>query len=131
MDRKFVTKFVAYWIVNSIILGLANAFFPTSFVLGNAFMVIPTAAIFSGFLLTTLLFLAKGLAKGGNLAKKGRLFMFLFYWGSAAFGIWLVARIAPISGFGIARFTWAIAAGFVVSLTNWLLRQAFKGMKLL
>lgn len=131
MDKKFVIKFVVYWIVNSIILGLANAFFPTNFVLGNAYLAIPVAVIFSGFLLTTLLFLAKGLARGGNLVKRERIFMFLFYWGSAAFGVWLVARIAPISGFGISRFTWAIAAGFVVSLANWLLRQAFKGMKIL
>lgn len=130
MDKKFATRFVAYWIVNSIILGLATAFFPKSFTLGNAFLSVPLAAIFSGFLLTVLLLLAKGLAKGGNLKTKGKLFMFSYYWGSAAFGIWLVARIATISGFGIARFTWAIIAGFVVSLANWLLRQALKGMKL-
>lgn len=130
MDKKFVMRFVGFWMVNSLVLALANSFFVSAFVLGNAYLSAPAAAVFSGFLLTILLLLAKGLAKTGNFTKKGRVFMFLYYWGASSFAIWLVARVANVSGFGIFRFTWAIGCGIVVAFSNWLLRQAYKGMKL-
>lgn len=131
MDKKFAVKFVGYWIVNSVILGLANAFFPANFVLGNAFLNVPVAAVFSGFLLTVLLSMAKGLARTMKHSKNSRIIMFAFYWGAASFGVWIVARIALISGFGISNFAWAIVAGMIVSFANWLMRQAYKGMELI
>src|SRR3989344_5322381 len=121
MDRKFIVRFVAFWSINSIVLALANSFFPGSFALGNAFLSIPMAVVFSGFLLTILLLVAKGLAKSRELTIKGRFFMFLYYWVAASGAIWLIARVAHVSGFGIARFTWAIGCGFAVAFSNWLL----------
>jgi hypothetical protein len=130
MDRKFTTKFAGYWVVNTLVLSLANTFFPDALELGNAYLSTPAAAVFSGFLLTTLLLLARGLSKTRSFAVKGRVIMFLYYWAAGSAGIWVVARIANVSGFGIVRFTWAIGCGFAVSLSNWLLRQAYKGMRL-
>ena len=130
MDKKFIIRFITYWTVNALILALANSFFPADFIFGNAYLNLPAAVIFSGFLLTVILWLAKGLAKTLSLTKKGRYFMFAYYWGSASFGVWLVARVAPVSGFGLTRFTWALGCGVAVALTNWLLRQALKGIKL-
>jgi hypothetical protein len=130
MDKKFIVRFVSYWIVNTIIISFANTFFPNAFELGNANLSIPVAGIFSGFLLTIVLLIARGLARSGKLLVRGRVFMFLYYWGSASIGIWLVARVAGLSGFGIARFTWAIGVGFATAFIHWVLRQAFKGMKL-
>jgi hypothetical protein len=130
VDKKFTMKFLGYWVVNTLVLALANTFFPEAFELGNMYLSTPMAAILSGFLLTALLFLAKGLARSKYFTVKGRAIMFIYYWLAASAGIWVVARIATVSGFGIVRFTWAIGAGFAVSLSNWLLRQAYKGMKL-
>lgn len=130
MDKKFLVRFIGFWVVNSLILALANTFFPGSSQLGNAFLNTPAAAIFSGFLLTVLLLLAKGLAKSANLTKNGRGIMFLYYAGAASFATWLVARVAVVSGFGIVKFTWAFVIGVTISVANWLLRQAYKGMKL-
>lgn len=129
MDKKFGVKFTGYWVVNFLVLSLANSFFPDAFELGNAELCVPTAAIFSGFLLTTLLFLARGLARTKYIKVNGRVNMFVYYWAAGSAGIWIIARIADVSGFGISRFIWAIGAGFVVSLTNWVLRQAYKGME--
>jgi hypothetical protein len=66
MDKKFVIKFVGYWVVNTIVLSLANTFFPAAFELGNAYLNTPVAGLFSGLLLTILLFMAKGLARSKN-----------------------------------------------------------------
>jgi hypothetical protein len=130
MDTKFFVKFVGYWVVNTLVLALANSLFMGKFELGNAYINAPEAAVFSGFLLTTLMLLAKGLARSKMFKVSGRYLMFVYYWGAASAGVWVVARVANISGFGIARFTWAIAAGFAISLSNWVLRQAFKGIKM-
>lgn len=130
MDKKFAFKFVGYWVVNSLVLALANSFFLNTVVLGNAYLGTPAAAVFAGFLITVLLLMAKGLARTKLFMIKGRLMMFVYYWGAAAAATWLTARIANVSGFGIARFTWAIGIGLAVALSNWLLRQVFKGMKM-
>jgi len=131
MDKKFAIRFLGFWIINTIILTLANTIFPGAFELGNAYLNLPTAGIFSGFLITALLLIARGLARTKDLPKKGRIVMFIYYWGSASLSVWLIARVASLSGFGIARYTWAIGTGFALSLTHWLLRQAFKGVKML
>lgn len=130
MNKKFLLRFISYWISNTLVLSLANSLYPDFFELGNANLNSTLAAVFSGFLLTVLLFLARGLARTQELPKKGRFVMFVYYWLAGSAGIWLIARIATVSGFGIARYTWAIAAGFATALSHWILRQALKGMKM-
>lgn len=130
MDKKFIVKFVGYWIVNTIVLSLANTFFPDALEMGNEYLSLPMSAVISGFLLTALLLLAKGLAKTRNVQTKGRYIMFLYYSFSASLAIWLIARLASLSGFGIVKYTWAIGAGVAVAFFNWLLRRVFKGLKM-
>ena len=130
MNKKFSLRFVVYWIINGLILSLANSFFPHAFEMGNANLNIFTAVIVSSLLLTALLLLARGVARKLNLTGKGRYLMFLYYWGASSVSIWVVARIAFFSGFGIARYTWAIGVGLVVAFSHWLVRQAFKGAKI-
>src|SRR3990172_4233408 len=103
MDKKFATKFVGYWVVNTLVLSLANTFFPDSFEMGNAYLNTPLAAVVAGFLLTTLLVLARGLARSKMFKVQGRIIMFAYYWVAASAGVWIVARVADISGFGIVR----------------------------
>jgi len=131
MDKKFAVKYVGYWVVNTLVVSLANAFFADTVVLGNAYLGAPAAGVFAGFLITALLLMAKGLARTKGFMIQGRIMMFFYYWGAAGAATWIVARIATVSGFGIARFTWAIGIGFAISFSNWLLRQVFKGMKML
>lgn len=130
MDKDFTTKFLGYWVANTIVLSLANTFFPDYFELGTASLSAPMAAVFSAFLITSLLFMAKGLSRKKMFKMEGRYIMFAYYWLSAFAAVWLVARIADVSGFGVASFVWAVALGFVVSLANWAVRQTYKGMKM-
>jgi uncharacterized membrane protein YvlD (DUF360 family) len=57
--------------------------------------------------------------------------MFLVYSAVNAFGIWLLGRIAPVSGFGLAAFYYAVYLGIIASVAQWLLRQIFKAATLL
>jgi uncharacterized membrane protein YvlD (DUF360 family) len=131
INKNFVTRFGAYWIVNIIILLLVNTLFPGSFELGNVLWSTFAAAVISGILLTVLIFIARQIARYFKLPKRGRYFMFGYYWIIASASIWIIARIAAISGFGIARFYWAIATGFVVAGVHWLVRQGLKKTKLI
>jgi uncharacterized membrane protein YvlD (DUF360 family) len=124
-------RFVSYWVVNSIILSLASSLFPNGFEMGNAYLSIPLASILSGFLLTAILLIARGLARSIDLPKRGRYIMFVYYWVAASVGIWIIARIASVSGFGIARYYWAIGAALITAFIHWGVRQALKGIKLI
>src|SRR3989304_1359910 len=124
MDKKFVLRFVSYWIVNTVVLSLTNTLFPGEFELGNAGLSIPAAALFSGLLLTVLLLVARGLARSKYFLIKGRLLMFVYYWGATSVAIWLIARVASVSGFGISSYKWAIALGFATAFIHWIVRQA-------
>ena len=127
MDPKFLKRFVVVWFVNSLAFYLANLFYPQNMVLGNANFSALTAAFVSGFLLTLLLRIAKPfIVKFGVTKMQGRFAMFFFYFLANSFAIWILAKMAPVSGFGISKFYWAFELGFVVSLVQWLARQCFK-----
>lgn len=130
MDKNYLIRFAYYWVVNVILFSLANAFYPQGFELSNINITVVPSAIFSGFLFTALTCLARGCAKVRKMTDRGRIFMFLYYWVASSFAVWIVARMASVSGFGIAKYTWAIGLGFITSFIHWSLRQAFKGMKL-
>jgi len=126
MDNKFLLRFVSLWVVNSFVLYAASIFYPTHFVLGTAQLSVFGAAVVSGFLLTLLCKLAKGLVKTFGL--KGRTVMFVYYWAINGVLIWVIARLAPFSGFGISNFYWAFVLGLVANFVQWVARQLFKRM---
>ncbi|MBI4057795.1 hypothetical protein HY405_00550 [Candidatus Microgenomates bacterium] len=128
---KFYIRFAIVWAVNSILILLASALYPANFVLGTANISPLGGAILSGFILTAFCRLAKAFLTKVGLKVEGRYKKFLKYWLVNSVGIWLIARMAPITGLGISAFYWAFALGFVASLVQWLLRQLFKATSLL
>ena len=127
---KFYLRFLIVWLLNSVIIILANRTFGTNYVLGNAVMPPMVAGIFTGFLLTVLTKSFKPLLAKIGIAKKSRGSMFLTYWIINSVVIWALARLSVITGFGISAFYWAFALGLVTSLGQWLVRQGFKKYKL-
>lgn len=127
---KVYTRFIGVWFVNFLVFYLANKYFVESYVLGNAVITPIVAATVSGFLLTLFTKFSKSLKSVVKLEKAGRIEMFLIYTLVNAFGIWLLAKISPVSGFGIPAFYLAIYLGFVASTLQWLLRQLFKATSL-
>lgn len=127
---KVYIRWVAIWLVNSLLFYLASVVFPGNFVLGNASLTPTWAALVSGFLLTVLCRLSKPLISRFGLKLAGRYKMFVFYWLVNAVAIWLVARFSYLTGFGISAYYWAIGLGFVTNLFQWLTRQLFKAIKL-
>ena len=123
---KTYTRFLSVWALNSVLFLLANNYYPKSYVLGNAVMMPVIAGILSGFFLTFFLMVVKGFSK--NFAKP-KFKVFVYYFLANSVGIWLIARLSVISGFGITSFKLALYLGLVASLSQWLLRQIFKKTK--
>lgn len=127
MDSKFYMKFLLIWLVNSLVIWVANALYPGNVVLGTASTSLIAAVIISGFLVTLLCKIVKILfVKLVHLKKTSRLIMFVFYWLVNAAVIWLIARLAPFTGLGISSFYWAIVLGFVLNFFQWVMRQILK-----
>lgn len=127
---KAYSRFLAVWILNSTLFFFANKFFPTSFVLGNAVLIPIAAAILSGFLLTLFTRFAKQILKKVEMAEGGRMKKFLIYAVVNSFGVWVLARLSMVTGFGIPAFYFAIYLGLALCFGQWLLRQLFKAIKL-
>lgn len=125
---KLYIRFLSVWALNSALFLLAANYFPSNYVLGNAVMPPVTAGIFSGFLLTLILKFAKAFSKNFSEPKYKR---FVYYFLANSVAVWVIARLSVISGFGISSFKSAFCLGLAATLSQWLLRQAFKQFSLL
>jgi len=121
---------LSFWLLNSILLYLAELILPSYYVLGNFWLSGPAAMLWSGFWMTVVVWVAKPVSLKLNLKLKGRQKMFIFYWLANSVAIWILARLAHLSGLGIAAFYWAIFLGLVANITQWGLWQGLKRAKL-
>ena len=119
-------RFLIVWVVNSGLIFLANSYYPGSFVLGNAVMTPVTAGILTGFFLTLFTLFSKSFSKK---FLENRYKMFGYYFLVNSVGIWLLARLSVITGFGIPAFYRAFYLGFITVTAQWLARQGFKKFK--
>lgn len=129
--NKAVIRFIIVWLVNSLVVYLASYFYPVDFVLGTYMLTPVFAALLTGFLIAGTGRLAKAVfAKRVSKWLKGRFGMFVFYFLVNSIAVWLFARLAPVTGFGITAFYWAFVLGLTLSLIQWGVRQVFKALKL-
>lgn len=127
---KPVSRFAIVWLANFLVIYLANSMYPTLWVLGNASLTPLKAIIFSSFLLTVAGKVAREVFPKWGIKVSGRLNKFLLYWVVNSAALWLIARMAFLTGFGISAYYYALLLGFVAGIGQWLIRQIFKYAKL-
>ncbi|OGM31055.1 hypothetical protein A2630_00070 [Candidatus Woesebacteria bacterium RIFCSPHIGHO2_01_FULL_44_10] len=129
---KKLLPFVVYWLVNFIIIYAAGTFFTDGFAFGSANVPTPVLAMgWTALLLIVLCRLAKPLVARVKIKFNSRLRNFILYWGVNSVAIWVLARIPALTGFGIARFYWAIGLGLATNLGQWVTRQVLKATKMI
>jgi hypothetical protein len=114
--------YFSYWFINSFFLSFFHYLFPENFALGTWKLTGLEASIYSGFWITFVvwifwdLILAKDIKLGGTRS---------FFWFLLAntVGIWITAHMGQFTGFGISNFYLAIILGFVINVSQRLIRK--------
>lgn len=110
---------VMFWltmgVANALVLYIASMVFPTMVVLGNAGLSNFMAAILTAALLTVLLYLVKPVLQASKVKVKGNMAINITYGAANIVGLWVLAKMAVYTGFGITGFIVAIALGIVLS----------------
>ena|SRR3990167_4676536 len=113
--------FIVFWLTNSLLLYLANLIFPGSFVLGTYRLSYFWSGVVAALVWTVLASLSEPIRKRFNLALKGPVKMFLYYYLANFVALWLTARMAPLSGLGVASFVWVGGLALVSNVSQYLL----------
>jgi uncharacterized membrane protein YvlD (DUF360 family) len=122
---KKIYAFIAYWILDSILLYLATLIYPAAYTLGNFRFTFFWAAIVAGFIWTVLVWFSEPLAGIFKVKPKGNMVL-VFYLMANFVALWLTARIAPYSGFGVASFVWAFVLALVANFAQYLVMKVVK-----
>lgn len=111
--------FLVMFVVNSIVMYLANMFFPYMVVLGNARYTAVSALLVSMFALTLILTLATPLIERVAAAAHTKLEMMHWvglYMLLNIVSLWTIARYAEVFGLGIASWGVVVVLAFVMNL---------------
>jgi uncharacterized membrane protein YvlD (DUF360 family) len=114
MKRK--VYFLLYWLIDSLLLYLATVVFPGNFVLGTYRYSVLVAAIISGFVWTLLIWISRPISKKLNI--KGELKKSVYFFGVSFVSLWLIARFAPYTGFGVTSFVYLLGLAAVAELIH-------------
>lgn len=117
--------FVTYWAVNSLLLYLATLVYPAAYTLGNFRFSVLWAAIVAGFIWTVLVWFSEPILGLLKVKVEGGKQM-IFYLLANFIALWLVARIAFFSGFGVASFVWVFVLALVGNLVQYLVMKIVK-----
>lgn len=111
--------FLSLWVTNSLFFYLAFLIWPTSVVLGNDIRSPIVAAMLNGFLLTFLTMLVPLVMKIVKIKTKKEGELAFIYFIFNVIGIWVLARLATFTGFGITAFWVALILAAFVNLLQW------------
>ncbi|OGG27360.1 hypothetical protein A2960_00135 [Candidatus Gottesmanbacteria bacterium RIFCSPLOWO2_01_FULL_39_12b] len=119
-NQKANTKLWALiFLLNGILIYLGSVILPDLIVLGNAFLPNWLGAAVTSLLLTAILSQVEPVIKALNLKISNDLFLGVVYGGVNIVGLWILARIAEWSGFGIASVYVAVVLGIVLDLAQY------------
>lgn len=121
MERTNSKLWLFIFILNNVVIYLASLFFPFSIILGNAYLSSFVALIITSLVLTLLLTLVYPLVKSLNLKSLTDLSWNLSYIVANIIFLWVLARLALYSGFGIVSFMVAIILGIVLAQLQYLI----------
>lgn len=117
--------FFVSWAVGSFLLYFATLAYPYNFVLGSAKHTVLSATVFSGFLWTLIIFSAEPIANKLKIKITKSWIKFIFGYLVSFAGLWIVARLAPYTGFGVTKFTWLMGLSLLSCLFLSLLAKTF------
>lgn len=120
---------LAMWLVNGTLILLANWFMPETYVLGTYRMGVFVSALVASLVWTIITLLVEPVLKVANYKPKNPVVSMLIYLVANFVGLWLVARMAPLTGFGVMSWVWVLALAFVGNLVQFVTWSALDKTK--
>jgi uncharacterized membrane protein YvlD (DUF360 family) len=113
--------FLGAWFLNFLILLGVWLYGGQIVVLGNASLNSVVAAIVTSFLLAAIVSLIKPVLRELKVKIENENYKILILLVINIFGLWILARLAAYTGFGIVRFWVAIVLGVILTILHWAL----------
>lgn len=119
MDQKMLVSFLGFWVANTVVFLVLSLVFSGNVVLGNDKITTPMAAVASGLILTAVQFLVQpAVGKSGYKVKNPNLWAAIYLVVNFA-GIWVIKRLAAITGLGISSLLFVLVVAVVVTAAGW------------
>ena len=118
-QKKNSKLWVLIFILNGGLIYLVAVLFPDLIVLGNASLSNWLGAIVTSLLLTAVLTQIEPIIKALKIKIANDLYWGFLFGVVNIMGLWLIARIAEWTGFGIASVYVAVVLGFVLNLVQY------------
>lgn len=128
-DKTQILLLLKMLIANGLIIYLAAYFYPGTVVLGNASLSSMAALIVTAILLTLIISQVEPLLKLTKVKLKGDFSLAVFYGLVNIIGLWIIARAAIYTGFGISTVSVAVVLGVVLNLAQYLVWKLIMGKK--
>ena len=126
---KKIYLFLSMWLVNGVLLLLANWFFPMDFVLGTWRRGVFGSAVVAAALWTIITLLVEPFMKVINFKPKNAGMSMLVYLVVNFVALWVTARMAPLTGFGVSGWLWILILAVVANVVqymNWMVLDKAK-----
>lgn len=128
-DKTQILLLFKMLIANGLIIYLAAYFYPGTVVLGNASLSSMAALIVTAILLTLIISQVEPLLKLTKVKLKGDFSLAVVYGLVNIIGLWIIARAAIYTGFGISTVSVAVILGVVLNLARYLVWKLVMGKK--
>ncbi len=128
-DKTQVMFLLKMLLANGLVIYLAAYFYPGAVVLGNASLSSMAALLVTAILLTLIISQVEPLLKLTKVKLKSDFSMGIVYGLVNIIGLWIIARAANYTGFGISTVSVAVILGIVLNLIQYLIWKMVMGKK--
>src|SRR5258708_5126636 len=121
--------FVAMYLVNVVLIWLANMLFPTNFVLGSANNSTWGAILIVALVWDVLLWFTQPLLNKFKVKVGKGMQMAGVYLAANFIVLWVLGRLGPVFGFGVSSFVWVLGLALVANFVQygvWMLLSKLK-----
>lgn len=108
--------YLSYWIINSLVLYVANLFLPQNVMLGDWRFNTVESSIYAGFWLTFLVWIFWDFAIARKFSPKKGFAFFFFFFLVNSISLWIVSLFPNYTGFSFYNDQWALIIGFVLAI---------------
>ena len=118
MDQKKAVSFLTFWVVNTVVLLIANAIFGGNIAVGNQSISTGLSAIFAGLVLTAFIPLAPKAVEQTVFKIKNQNVLPAIFLASNVVVLWVLKRLAVVTGLGISSILWVIILAITITFVE-------------